>query len=786
MQRTICDFSRSCRNATRQFPLICRTSFGSELELKLQTPKQCRNASVHLAIAHRTTSHFAKARGEHSPDEDLLSQCRWYNINSIQDLDRESDLDRTTVGSKRLVDTAPLRADLRLWDILLDYRIRYYGSEGARTIWKALKGRGPTVSLESEDALTTRVWQKLLSCAAEHDDLKLTQRLCEHDGIAWRRPRLFAETISTLLRSGRNHQVEVMCKQLSSKHSNGIADVLELYRTFQPMNHEDLKAFCSVYEKLRPGKMYRQGVLQLLNEQRMEDALLLHKFLTSRGDFPGSFQEIEPFMKYLAKRAEDPGPFLRSLAASGVMFKGQGRRAYEHESQVLRKQTQHSSYRSDSVPERPRANKISDSFAAKAFTTRALSFDFVLNALQAFGLTEVGPQSLREIGLHSSTMEIFTQRLAKLDELGIDTGGSAYSRFIRKSCQAKQYPLLLHALRTDMHHDVFEDVYLQTHLLVESLQRCDWNKVNLLLAMLNSGQYVRLEGSVTSSLLASIIDDDSKARTFLTLLSNVSKMDVRIPGHLLHDVVDHLLSRLRGFRMVDHVSRGNFCKRAQLTAAIMQGCATAGSELMTSQWWSIFSQLGKAGALDDVRKLATWLAVWYMERVEDNSFNKEPAEDALDDLARMFGEKFQRAIVHWTLKEQFARHSGVARGSWQRTLTLLRYLRDECAIPLKMWTIRRTIVLYVRGLRHRAMPSSRIQGVDTRLSNDSRRMCLRLFRTLHESLRRQSGTTKLEVDEASALLMGQEPLRTREAMIPARPSLRKVMTRLPYPWTFVS
>lgn len=777
MQRTVCGLSRLHYSATRQ----CQSVFGT---LSIRGGAQCQFIRYSKVLRLSTFPTKFSRNVAHSSsqdpkdDSDLLLRCRPYGIVSTAELDKESDFDFKSQEYQRLADTHPYRQDLNLWNILLDYRIRHYGSEGAITIWRGLKYRGTRVSLESEDDLTTFFWQKLLSCAAEHNDLNLTKRLCERGGIAWGRPKLFAETISTLLRAGRDFQVGVMCDELKSKHRNGIADILELYSTFQPKQHDELKAFCSIYEKVRPGKMYEQGVKHLLGNNRPDEAFLLHKFLISRGDFPTSFHEIEPFMKYLAKQSEDPGPFLRNLAASGAVFSGQGREVHKYESQELVSKSDGRVTERKQGSETPGANKVSDSFAAKAFATKALSFEFVLNTLRAFGLREIGPQSIREIGLNTQSLESMLERLAKLDELGIDTGGSAYSRFIRKICMAREATLLVQALHTDMHHDVFEDAHLQQRLLVESLNKCAWTQVNLLLAMLNYGQSVELNDSVKSALLELIVEDDIKSRSFLTLLSNLTGVKNRLSSTIFHDLADYVILRLQNTKKREKLSRNHHRKRARFTAGVLQGCTTVGARLTVWQWKMLIGQLGKVGALEDVHKMTIWLAVWYSERVENVAFEKQSSDSSMSPLKSLFDGRFQSALVYWALRDQFYKKSGCVRHPWQTTLRLLRYLQIDCGVHIQSWTIRKTIVLFVRGLHFRSAPGLRSRRADSR-NSDSRRLCFRLFRSLDEYWPKSVVTGKSEQEIAISYLLQQKTPRANESALATRPTLRRALKRFP-------
>lgn len=786
MQRTVCGLSRlHYYSATRQ----CQSIFDT---LSIRRGTQCRHLRHHksppepFSSSTKFSRNVADSAGQILKDDsDLLSRSQPYGITSTLELDQESDFESKSRDRKCLIDAYPYRQDLTLWNVLLDYRVRHYGSKGAVTIWRGLKYRGPRVSLESEDDSTTSFWQKLLSCAAEYNDLRLTQRLCERGGIAWNRPKLFAETISTLLRAGRDFQVGVMCEQLKSKHQNGIVDVLELYNTYQPQHYDELKAFCTVYEKFRPGKMYAPGTSHLLTGKRPQDALLLHKFLISRGDFPTSFPEIEPLMKYLAKQSKDPGPFLRNLAASGAVFSGQGREVHAYESRQLVSGFDTKTTGRGLGSEVPWANKVSDSFAAKAFAAKAFSFEFVLNTLRAFGLREIGPQTIREIGLNAGGLDLMLERLAKLDDLGVDTGGSAYSRFIRKSCMARDDRLLSQALRTDMHHDVFEDDHLQKRLLVECLNKCAWGKVNLLLAMLSYGQSIDLTDSVKSSFLESVVQDDLKARSFLTLLSNLTGAKHKLPSKVSHDLTDRTILRLQDTKKKEKLSHKTYSRRARFTAGVLQGCTMVEARLTVWQWKTLIGQLGRSGALEEVHEVALWLATWYSEQVENLAFERQPAESTTTTLKHIFDGRFQSAVVHWALTHQFYKKSGYVRHPWQTTLALLRYLQDGCDVPIRLWVIRKTIVLFVRGLYSRSASALRTRRADSR-KGESRRLCFKLFRSLDEYWPKTVVTTKSDQDVAVKYLLEHKTPRANEVALAARPSLRKAWRRFPTARCFAS
>lgn len=771
MQRTICGLGRQYRAAIRQHRTALNITSAHEPR---GLPLSTKPRELFECFPRRRFADYADAHPGNF-DEHILSRSHQYGITSKLDLDRESNFDAKPENRNCMVDELPYRQDLKLWNILLDYRLHHYGSRGAMTIWRGLKFRKPRIDLDSEDDLTNVIWQKLIQCAAEYDDVSLTKRLCERYGIAWRRPRLFTETMVPFLRAGRESQLEFICNTLRERSGDGTADMLDLYNVFQPKSHNELRAFFSVYEKFRPGKMYGKIVHHLFENGQPKQGILLHKFLISKGDFPSSFSEIEPLLKHLARRSEDPGPFMRSLAAAGIVFSGQGKWAYEHENQDIALDAKTSTATRKMTSGAPRLNKISDSIAAKAFATPALPFEFVLNSLRAFGLTEVGSQSIREIGLAASNLEALSIRLAKLDELGVDTGGSAYSRFIRKMCSMREGTLLHQALSTDMHHDVFEDSSLQQRLLVQSLNKCDWANVNLLLAILNHGQVLQLNQIVTSAILLSIVKDGLKSRTFLTLLPKLVGPKARLPATLFRDLADNLIIRLRNMREKE-MSQSDFRGYTRFTVGVLQSCAAGGNFVSDAQWRMLILQLVKSEAFEDLQTLTIWLSVWLPKQEQDAGTGEQSVTKSSRSLARIFDCRLQGAIAYCALKNQFYRRDGRVRHPWQTTLKLLRYLQRDSQVTMQLPTIRKAITLFVRGLYRRSAPGFAARKFDTRKS-DSRRLCFKLFKTLAHFWPRYSDVAEQERELVGKYLLVQKPQRACDADIASRPSLRKALRR---------
>ncbi|KAK5087470.1 hypothetical protein LTR70_005331 [Exophiala xenobiotica] len=540
-------------------------------------------------------------------NEDYLERAKPYGISSIQQLDWQSTwpLRRTEVdGLPRLIYDEPYRSDMNLWHLLLDYLLQHHAEKAFVYIRVGLRYRGKLVKLSSEDEDTTALWRKMLSAALSQGRLREVKLLTKPQGIVWDRPHLFSEVVGTALRYAGEGLADIMAWNLAVKNFDGFADVLRIFRTFRPEGSVQMRKFCSFHSRLKADKMYDEAMHDLWAQERADDAFLLHKYLVSKGDLPSSFDDIAPFLIYLTTKGDDPAPFLRQLAAAGASFAGQGVSVRE----VVTPQPG-----TGAAP--MRVNKVSDAFAAKAFATKALSFDFVLRSLQAFGLTQIGPQAMRELGLAASDAAVFAQRLARLDEVGVGTGSSIYSRIVRKLCFSGEHNLLSQALQTDMHHEVFENRDLLLRLLSNHLHNAQWDQVNFLLAVLNHGETQTLSPMVKAELVE---EAASQPRTLLGLTSNSSTGLATFDRYVMQNIVSKLLHSLCSMKS-EQRSQGSRLAMARFTAGIMQDAVATVGHMKLHHWRLLLGELGQLGALDEVMILSHWVA-------------KTTTQESLDDL----------------------------------------------------------------------------------------------------------------------------------------------------------
>ena len=626
--------------------------------------------------------------------------------------------------------------DFAQWKKLLDHEVKQNGLDGAKSVWQRLIFGTKMVELDSEDEYATATWMKLLSVAAEARDLTFINLLCQSvKGVARRRTELFTEVISTLLRHECHQSAHLWVKKLKERIQNRRSKMCALFELYNPHGRIELTRFFEVYDIVRPGRMYGFIMRQLLDAGRADDAYIAHRLLIVRNDVPSSFAEAEPYVVHLAKTSQKLSPFLAQLEAAGVKFTSRGRAKYALQTQAMQnaaKQDAHSGGAEEVSALYSKPNAVSDRVAAKAFATRALSFDFALNALKAFGLTEIGPQSIREMGLASPSMDEFARRLETLDDDGVDTGSSTYSRIVRRLCSDKEFHLLEKILNTDMHHDVFEDTEALQHLLVESLCKANWSQANLLLTILNHGIVGPLQTSVANALGSLDLFAGDRQRFALGLLSSKDAFDAVAHRSLRFNLMREMLEDMRTWksRGWSKLERRNGALRV---ASFMQDSIMAGVLPNTFHWRHVLSRLGSTGGIQEVVSLIYWIARGCtLKNLSYRTVVRHGTPSRV--LSSLFDVRFQRAFLHWTLKECFASFTP-DHTKWSRSLRLLHHLNQQYGVPVYWRPLRKIIVMrcrYLYQIRARLYRARELERGRPIRYADPRLICLRIINYVHD------------------------------------------------------
>jgi hypothetical protein len=591
--------------------------------------------------------------------QDLLYRAAKYAILDLGRLDFESSVPKDEDWEPRLIHHPKYQFDYDLWAILLHYRMRRYGDHGVKSIWQALTLRKHTVKQSPSWPMADSLWDVFVDLGLR--DHRFMESIAEHIKDLWqthnlRRPSLYVEVIGGLIGS---ETPEAAPKFSPMMHPGTVISSDELLAVFfrastSPSSNtlEDFRAVCI---SVPFHKIYADVVKTLCERSEVEQVMKMHGFLVQRGDLPTAFDAITPLVRRLARGNLDASPLIRSLEQAGVYFGGQIRRLYasvkDSKFGFTREDVDLATRKTFGV----RRFVVSDAFAARFFATKSFSFEFALNGLRVLGLEEVGPLSLREIALQSDTPMNIRQRICKLDESGIDTGGSAYSRVLRNLLREKRDALFMDVVNSDQHPDVFEDLEVQSQLLHSSHKWRNWRQLNQTLAVLRP--FGDTEKHAPNALLRGALlrkdrpEIDKVASGIIQSGSYISKANLI----LMYQTILRTRPRTRRAPL----NRASNEELAFLIT-IWQRSLKAGTRIPPDAWREPLRRLSMMGSWMQLEKTCFWLCSFYSSRCKvsltgdsvpdktifplDQSPKPLHHTKALDEI---FSPSFQKVIVEW-------------------------------------------------------------------------------------------------------------------------------------------
>lgn len=644
---------------------------------------------------------------------DLLSEAASYSIHDVASLEFESSVGSADGRSARLVERPEYQFDYGLWAILLRYRMLAYGDAGIKTIWKFMTRRDRLRLLPAHWPLEDTLWGIFVSLGLrDHEFLGV---IGKHVKQLWRqrkirRPSLYVEAIGGLLRSENSAAAPIFSEIMHPGATITSEELTELfaqaYKSASPMA---LEHFWHIYSSLNNHNIYGRVIPILCEQERVVEAMAMHSHLVCRRDCPATFAELEPLVRRIARGDYDLVAFTRQLEEVGVSFSARIKRLQDSikssEFGVSREDIDLATSKTFGV----RRSNISDAFAARFFATKSFSFEFALNGLHMLGLVELGPLSLREIALHARTAALIRHRLAKVDSMGIDTGGSAYSRVIRTLAKERLDTVLLDVVDSDQHPDVFEDRQLQLQLLARYHQANDWRQFNRTLAVLDiSGDSSKY--AANTMLRGALIRNDWPEVTKITARMHQERSFVSIANIIL--MYRSILRPRVGKQLQGKTS----CFQDPVyLITLWQNCLKSGTDIPSYAWREPLRRLGLMGRWRDLEKACVWLCSFYFPpnipsvtgrfRTNHTLLLMEPCDrnrDCSSIVHGIFSPALQRAIVEWGFLAGFkggrviartqaacAENSRMLSGtSWTCGIELLCNLRNRYGLCLDEAAIR--------------------------------------------------------------------------------------------------
>ncbi|GAD99755.1 hypothetical protein NFIA_106170 [Paecilomyces variotii No. 5] len=708
--------------AYKHFPPLAANSEPSPNRAPVE-PKSQTKLHIYDIGPSRSARHVFEAEEiqESDPTTARRSSPDWTLV--PENLEYESDIGHLDNIGSRLIDQSQFRNDLSLWEELLRYRQRHYGETGTIDVWKGLTVRHTDTSLPVEGEQADFFWQSFIDVALVrdtflHELVDYAFQLQKRDGARW--SRFYESIVGGLLDQGRPKQAVRWHKILQKRqlfHADDLTRILQ--RDLQSNSRRIIGSSSGARNDgpyhLSTGIRVLQGICRSLEKQRVYglvipalatrgrvlDALAMHGFLVKRGDHPRNFEEVQVLIDCTKQL---------HLSTMSLEFQEYCQARFLPELEAQDQSQQQKEPKDEPAGPLPQDRPIKDEFGARLFATKALTPDVIVGGLQMFGVSAIGPQSLREMALRAHGSQDILEKIKYIQKAGISIGDSVFSRVVRKLASENRDIVLYDVLHSDQHPDTLEDVVTQEALLVSYYMARDWRQYNMTLAVLVElvqedpdlfNIHFRKHINAGEWNSASRIVDEMFIRKRVLSRESIAFMLQEVLSPRRKGTAPSPRRRLRPIDEIDFVTR------------LLRRVTETGMSVDPDVWVETLKRLGMKNRWDDLCELAIWLAHQYSPEkkailaslvtstAREQHGSNAIAEPALagDVLRAIFNPKMQMAIVAWGFKLRPSSNTdskvynplgveGQNLVPWVRGLVLLRDLERE-GVPLETGWIRR-------------------------------------------------------------------------------------------------
>lgn len=623
--------------------------------------------------------------------EDILTDAFMFGLRTKEELLFQADVGHCEDLGSRLVDGAPGRQNIELWLILLRAQALQNGHEGIKAIWKGLQIRGPLVRLHDDDTRVNSLWNVFL--AAGTSDAHFLRIICaKAREYKFVRPAIFTEIVGAAL-EGEKPEYALEFADYLLDSFRGRDDLIATFLFASRSDHPGaLKSFCKVYDRVPQCKIYSSVVPFLWEQDRSSDAIYMHLFLLSKGDLPDRFEFLQPFIRHLVSQDQSVTPFIKALTAAGASFEAQIRHYWATEKSMKADYPSISQNLVASKLSRPTHQKLTDHFVARAFATRAFSFEFAVNTMRMLGLVEVGPLAVREMALSAHDASTLRERFRIFRELGIDTGSSVFVRTIQNACEAGHWDIVQSLANSDVHHEDFADRVLQERLLAQYYRESDWLQVNRTLAVFNMGKFGDQDKQQARSILLLTMLRVKDYHAAIQLVSSMRQCGQQLYGRAIPQEISSALRQW--YKQPPRQMTRSSGDQLALLIGLLQDLAASGTYISLETWRIPLIALAQAQRLESFERLSIWIAEWYRPDGFHSQYWKVPLRASSSDINKLWSVAFQRMLVSWC----FRIPKGGKAPSAKRCLRwapILKRLRDNYGVSVNegeiWWTFTRRL-----------------------------------------------------------------------------------------------
>lgn len=390
---------------------------------------------------------------------------------SFSQLRFQSDVNSATNLGKLLVDLPQHRDNAKLWVELLLFRKRIDGFDGIRDVWYGMRRREVDLPVESPEANT--LWTTFVhACISAREEQRHTKgqhllhQILKHAKESKARGTPYSGLYKCVVGRYFHTQPSEAEKWHKRLESLGLAtsqDLISVISGVMQASSPDqaLQVWLEMQDPSDGKNLYDVVMGELISYGDYTLQLRAHNSLLGIGYSPSEAMAQSAAMKELLGTNETQHMRL----SPGKVGYGSGQQTFKGTYAPFVTRADMNTFVGDAHGIKPK--EISDSFCAKLVATRAFSIDLITRGLSFLNIDALGPLTIRELVLRSSSLVAFYDTLSELSRLGINYGNSMIARLATKAATDGDNSLWSALVRSDQHPDVFED-YLKQDALFDS------------------------------------------------------------------------------------------------------------------------------------------------------------------------------------------------------------------------------------------------------------------------------------------------------------------------------
>nr|POF07095.1 hypothetical protein CFP56_31719 [Quercus suber] len=603
------------------------------------------------------------------------------------------------------------------WVAILDQQQRLHGAAGLRAVWLGLRRRGHDIPVDGQ--LADRLWQPFIHSAANSD--WLSEILAYAQELKHRKNIQYAHLYSCVV----GYYLALSPDQAVTYHDrlrkDGFLPQDALKQIVaQAVNPNELssandrfQSFGALYRRSDERDLYDVAISVGLTEMRHPAITLKwHRLFISHGDAPSSAIFARPDVQQLFETDGD-----RSLPTITAK-RARSRLADDVNPVATHPKLTRANMSSLGEMHGIKPKTISDTFVAKVFATRAFSIEATLGGIGFFGIDRIGPLAVRELAVRAGSPAELSKAIATLEKMNIQFEDGVFCQLMHQVATEQNNEVFEALLRSDQHHEVYENAALQENILTSQLTTNDWPGIRVTLAVLDLvGKGANTRG--WNRVLQHYIIRRDVPKVVQTM-QQIQSSGIPLTRPTCESLSKNMLPfRNRGRRPFEATRPSGkiAVDRYEFVTQALMYAHDHGLELTGPWTWKyLIMNQGTRGQFESVERMILKLAESYLEKRESSRYTLHDPAAGRGIGAYLSDPELHSHLVIWSFRRRWTAprrslssplevlqsSTSIESEPWVRGLTLVSTLSKVYGIPVSVDAVRqaflsRMIILFGPG-----------------------------------------------------------------------------------------